>query len=79
MRQLLEGRLGRDSLDRASTGDDVLEHLGLEAGGTGGAGKHVGDEEVEAVSAVGAVGVLHVVDDLGEEVGAVDRLGVETV
>ena len=79
VRKLLERRLDRDAIDGASTGDHILEHGGLEAGSTRGAGEHVVDEEVEAVGPVGAVGVGHVRNDLGQQAGAVDRLRVEPV
>ena len=79
VRELFEGLIGGDLLNGASTGDDILEECSLEVCSGGGTGQYVRAEEPQAVVAVLAVRILDVADDLGEQVGAVDGLGVQAV
>ena len=75
----LEGEVGGDFGDGDLAEDDFLEEIGLFTGGGSGAGEGVIDQEVEGIGAVLMSGVLDLGDDFGEEVGAIDGLGVEAL
>lgn len=74
-----EGELGCDFRDGGLVEDDFLEEVGFFTGGGCGAGKGVVDEELEGVLVVFVGGIFDLGDDLGEEIGAIDGLGVQSL
>ena len=75
----LEGELGSDFGDLSLSKDDFLEEVGFFTGGGSGPGEGVVDQELEGVLAVLVGGVFDLGDDLGEEIGAIDGLWIETL
>ena len=76
----------RELLERCGAGDfrhlhipehDGLQELGLDACGTGGAGQNVVHEELKRRLPVRVVGVLDLVNDLGQQRRVVDGFGME--
>lgn len=79
MGEELEGEIGGDFCDGFIAEDDFLEETGFFAGGGGGAGEGIVDEEIEGAFAVLVGGILDLLDEFGGEGTAIDREWCETL
>ena len=77
VREQLEGEGARDFRNHGLAKDDLFQEGGLLAGGAGGAGKRVVDEEIERCGAMRVAGILDLRDELLHQPAIIDRLRLQ--